>query len=287
MKKCAKCGYPNPDERTTCFKCDTELERSAAALAGSQQADDSAQTQGQLGAASGPLGTNVGTCPRCGTAAGPQAHFCPNCSSALDPARMASTNLWAPSLAVAAVLLALAVAFTALSLRSTREPEAASDAPSEDVYDRMDDPKNLAATEAAVQALEALASAVRSGLNISQYFERKADARVALDRYVSGSGSDSPARYDDGESEDLVTAMDPYDAAGELWRRSITVECSSRSIDVLDPVASRLIEEYPELKTCVHYGRLYVDEALSEIWTEAEMSVKAAREKLEDRKQPL
>ncbi len=133
---------------------------------------------------------------------------------------------------------------------------------------RADEP----AVRAAVEALEAMVSAVRSGLTYQQYLERKVNAHVAVDHYLNARGQDAPLGIT------LKEALAAFDAAADLWSACITQEgCTGGLIaaDDSSPAVASVFLRYPGLSSLGN--PIPKDAALSYLWQEGAVRVASAR----------
>ncbi len=149
---------------------------------------------------------------------------------------------------------------------SAARPQAASRRPS-----RSDEP----ALRAAVESLEALVSAVRSGVTYQQYLERKVNAHVAVDHYLNARGQNAPLGVT------LTEAVDAFDAAADLWAACVTQEgCTDGliSADNPPPATATVFLRYPGLSSLGN--PIPKDIALSYLWQEGAVRVGSARSAL-------
>jgi hypothetical protein len=133
---------------------------------------------------------------------------------------------------------------------------------------RADEPE----LRAAVESLEAMVSAVRSGLVYQQYLDRKVNAHIAVDHYLNARGQDAPLGIT------LKDALAAFDAAADLWAACIRQDgCTNGLITTSDPppAIAHVFLLYPGLTS---FGNpLPQDVALSYLWQEGTTQTAAAR----------
>ena len=135
-----------------------------------------------------------------------------------------------------------------------------------------------AAATAAIEALEALDSVTKSGVTRIEYAKRKADAQIALDKFINQWGKDNIV------AQWLSIAMVGYDLADTTWGLP-----SEHGFIVQSGYINSLLKIFPQLKDKLidlpgYAQSLYVGDALSAIWGKSAEAIKATRLKLSELK---
>ena len=130
----------------------------------------------------------------------------------------------------------------------------------------------------ALQSVEALDSAVTSGVTYSDYAKRRADTMAVVDRLIKDYGLSQFA-------QNLSDSMGWHAEAGLLWSAYLkSKDASDNFIPVTDSTVAILLKYYPDLQNCVHTVAgdklVYLPQGLSLFWGKAKESSAAARKLL-------
>jgi hypothetical protein len=141
----------------------------------------------------------------------------------------------------------------------------------------------IASARLALEAVEALASVTKSGVNFKDYSERVAEAQIAVDRYENEFGKQ------DAFSIAVENALAHYRFANDFWDKAVTE--NDEYIHSRSRFWKDFLSQYPEEKVLrdgessgeliVVEGDMYsVKNALSLIWIKARTTVELARRSL-------
>ena len=150
-------------------------------------------------------------------------------------------------------------------------PAAPGEAPRA-VANRATSRSDDAGAQAAVEALEALCSAVKGGITYPLYIDRKVNAHVVVDHYLNGRGQGAPLGIA------LNDALAAFDDAGTIWSACITSDgCENGLLHMvaLTPQLQEIVNRYPGLS---NLGEIVTrDAAVAFLWQQGIASTEIAR----------